>query len=430
MTDFSAWPVIAEDIQILRELFIHKRELAQRSSMAMRKKLWTQHASLDSRRPMILAETGGVLDELVPTSGLRCQAPWARQMERELRELIFRCEAVGDDYVVEPRIEFGWEIMLGDFGVQTELVRGDNQGKLGSYHWDPPIQDLDREFDRLHFRELSVDREKTQARKEFLEEQFGDILPVELRASYWWTSGLTWTAINLVGLQPLMMLLYDNPAGLHRLMAFLRDDFLHQLDWFEGEGLLTLNNQNDYVGSGSIGYTSELPVGVKPAGAPVLASDLWGLSESQETVGVSPRMFEEFIFPYQLPVIQRFGLSYYGCCEPVHNRFHIIQRIPNLRRVSVSPWCDQERIADMMAGRYIFCRKPNPTLISTAVFDEEAIRADLRSTLHATGGAPVELVMKDVHTLHDEPNRLGRWVALAREVCREFGYKDEAAELD
>jgi hypothetical protein len=233
---------------------------------------------------------------------------------------------------------------------------------------------------------------------------------------------LTWEAINLIGLEPLMMAMYDHPQALHRLMTFLRDDFLHRLDWFEQEGLLTLNNKNDYVGSGSEGYTSELPAPGWQPGQPARVCDLWGLSESQETVGVSPKMFEEFIFPYQLPVISRYGLSYYGCCEPVDKRIKLIKRIPNLRRVSVSPWSNQEVMADELGQEFIFCRKPNPTLISTEMFDVEAIRADLRSTLRIAGKCPLELVMKDVHTLNNRPERLGRWVALAREACAEAGF--------
>jgi hypothetical protein len=151
----------------------------------------------------------------------------------------------------------------------------------------------------------------------------------------------------------------------------------------------------------------------------VRVRDLWGLSESQETVGISPRMFGEFIFPYQLPIISRFGLSYYGCCEPVHNRWHIIRQIPNLRRVSVSPWCDEAFVADAVGDEVIYCRKPNPAIISTGHFDEGAIREDVRATLRAARGCTVEFAMKDVHTLSDEPLRLGRWVALAREVIDE-----------
>ena len=295
MTDHRL--VIDDDIHILRELYKRKREIAHDPVMAERKRLWLRHAALDGERPMLLAETGGVLDELVPLSTLRCEAPWAREMERGLREVIFRHEHVGDDYVVEPWIQYGWDVTIGDYGVEAELVRGANEGKLGSYTWDPPIKDLDRDLDKLHFRELSVDRERTAAWGDFLETHFGDILPVRLRSGYWWTAGLTWSAINLIGLEGLMMSMYDNPQGLHRLMAFLRDDFMAMLDWFEAEGLLSLNNENDYVGSGTQGWTAELPQPDAAEDGPVRVKDIWGLSESQETVGISPKMFEEFIFP-------------------------------------------------------------------------------------------------------------------------------------
>ena len=418
----SAAPAAA-DVQVLRALFKRKREIAADPIMDERRRLWRLHASLQGQRPMILAETQGLLDELVPLASLQCRAEWARALERELRELIFRYEHVRDDHVVEPRITYKWFLTTGDLGVKTELERGDNNGHLGSYRWDPPIKDLDRDLDKLHHRSLVVDRDKTAAWRGHLEELFGDILPVQNRGSYWWTTGLTWTAIELIGLQPLMMAMVDNPQGLHRLMAFLRDDLMQLLDRFEDERVLSLNNEDDYVGSGSIGYTDELPgradVLAQEGESAVCVHDLWGLSESQETVGVSPQMFEEFVFPYQEPIIRRFGLSYYGCCEPLHGRIQIVKRLPNLRRVSVSPWCDQEVMAEALGRDYIYCRKPKPTLISTPVWDEEMIREDVRETLRVAGHCPLEFAMKDVHTLCNQPWRLGRWVDLAREVCAE-----------
>lgn len=421
MTQHTAWKIDPDDIRILRGLLKRQRAIAADPIMAERRRLWTEHASLRSRRPMILAETCGVLDECVPISTLRCREPWARGMERGLRELIFRCESVGDDFVVEPRIRYGWFIETGDFGVRVEHRRGENDGKLGSYKVDPPIKDLDRDLDRLHFRSLRVDREQTAAWAALLEEHFGDILPPVNRGWYWWTTGLTITVIDLIGMEQMLVAMVENPAGLHRLMAFLRDEMLHYLDWFEREGLLPLNNEDDYVGSGSIGYTRELPAPDWRPGQPVRVADLWGLSESQETVGVSPGMFEEFVFQYQYPIISRFGLSYYGCCEPIDRRIKIIKRLPNLRRLSVSAWCNQEVMAQELGRDYIFCRKPAPSLISTDAWNEDAIRADLRTTVRiaAAAGCPLELVMKDVHTLAGQPWRLGRWVQIAREVCEE-----------
>jgi hypothetical protein len=142
---------------------------------------------------------------------------------------------------------------------------------------------------------------------------------------------------------------------------------------------------------------------------------MWGFSESQETVGVSPQMFAEFVFPYQLPILERFGLNCYGCCEPLDKRWHIVQQIPNLRRVSVSPWADLARMAEMLGDRYIYSMKPRPTDLAMDGFDEDRIRAELREALRVTRDCRVEVIMKDNHTIRNDPRRVIRWVQIARE---------------
>ncbi len=82
--------------------------------------------------------------------------------------------------------------------------------------------------------------------------------------------------------------------------------------------------------------------------------DMWGFGESQETTQVSPSMFEEFIFPYQLPILERFGLNCYGCCEPLNKRWYLIKKIPRLRRVSISPWADLHDMAEKLGSNYIY----------------------------------------------------------------------------
>lgn len=79
-------------------------------------------------------------------------------------------------------------------------------------------------------------------------------------------------------------------------------------------------------------------------------------------------------------------------------------------------------MADALGCDFVFSRKPNPALISTERFDETAIRADIRRTLEAARGCRLEIIMKDVHTLNNEPARLARWVRIAREEISRYAH--------
>ncbi len=412
------------DLGTLRGLAERKALAAASPLNAERRALWLKHNSLGHSRPMVLAEIGGVMDETVADSALECRDEWARGIERGLRAELYEHEILRDDHVLEPWISCNWKVEATPYVDPSEThvhVPKRDDGKPGARRWDPPLADLSRDFGKLRKREFSVDRPGTLAEKARLESVFGHILPVRIRGVYWWTFGMTWTVIDLIGLENLMLFMYDDPDGLHRLMRFLRDDHAAFASWLEREGLLTLNNQSDYIGSGSRGHAGELPApGFCPSGdsapfGPARTRDLWLLLESQETVGVGPEQFETFIFPYQLDLARRFGLVYYGCCEPVHSRWHVLSKIPNLRSVSVSPWADEERMAEALAGRCVYSRKPNPAQVSTGIFDEDAVRADIRRTFDVARECDIEIVMKDVHTLDGHPERLARWVQMARE---------------
>jgi len=81
----------------------------------------------------------------------------------------------------------------------------------------------------------------------------------------------------------------------------------------------------------------------------------------------------------------------------------------------VSPWADEEMMARELGDRYVYSRKPAPSQISTSVFDEPAIRLDVRRTFDVARDCRIEIIMKDVHTLANQPERLPRWVRIARE---------------
>ena len=64
----------------------------------------------------------------------------------------------------------------------------------------------------------------------------------------------------------------------------------------------------------------------------VRASDLWGCGTAQIFSAVSPAMHQEFDLASTLQWMKRFGLNYYGCCEPLDKKIEILRNIPNLRK--------------------------------------------------------------------------------------------------
>jgi hypothetical protein len=197
-------------------------------------------------------------------------------------------------------------------------------------------------------------------------------------------------------------------------MAFLRDAILSKIEFLESNKLLSLNNDGTYVGSGGFGWTDELP----PNGFDnnhVKLMDMWGFGESQETVGIAPEQFNEFILPYQLPILEKFGLNCYGCCEPLDTRWAYVSKIPRLRRVSVSPWANINTMSEYLGKNYIYSRKPSPTDLAVKNPDWDKIRKELREFFAITRDNNVEIIMKDNHTLGKNPDNAVKWVEIARE---------------
>lgn len=411
------WDMRDEDVAHLRGLAARLREIADGPVNKERLRQWYLHGDNKAGRPLLLTETDGGLHMVLPDFQPTCQAPWAQGQEWGLMSQLMHYEVIGDDFPIEPYVNVPWSITQSDFGVKSKYTHPETNGTRGAYHIDPMLEDLGAEFDRLQPRTFSVDREATLRGKAMLEQVYDGILGVRIRTNPWWTLGLTQTAITIIGLENLMLYMYDEPEPLHRLMAFLRDDRLAFIAWLERENLLCLNNENDYVGSGSMGYCHWLPQADWHPGQPVRTGDMWTLIESQETVGVGPELYGEFIYPYENAIAEHFGAVYYGCCEPVHTRWEVLRHMANLKRVSISPWCNEEFMAEAMGNQFGYSRKPNPSLISTETFDEETIRADIRHTLDVTKrhNCNVEFAMKDVHTLNGESDRLTRWVKIARE---------------
>jgi len=411
------------DIARLQELARRKQAAANSATNQEKIQAWLAHDAGENDRIMILGELIGLAGEAhpVPPSVCTCSSPWARSVERGLLGDLYAVETYCDDRPISACTNVRWQIDGGHYGVVIPEHDASAGGQMGSKAWDPVLIDLDTDLEKLKHRTFSVDREATKAAVDRINDVMGEWLPARIRGLPFWSLGMTDTVMQLMGMEDYMLAMYDNPEGLHSLMRFMCDDYLTLIDWLEQENLIPLNNADDYVGSGSVGYTQTLPEPGRADDQAWTLRDCWLLLESQETVGISPDLFAEFVLPYQRELAERCGRLYYGCCEPLHERWEHVKTLPNLARASVSPWADQAVMAERLGRDYVYSRKPNPTLVSTATFDEEAIRADLRNTLAIAGDLRLEIIMKDVHTLNGDSDRMRRWVQIARGEVARYG---------
>lgn len=416
--------VSGEERAYLRELARRQAGYASSPEMAERKRMWYDlNDGRSGTRPPVVIETWTFDRDFLPAAVFRCSSPAGRSVEYQLLRNIRNHELINDDKVMPDTFDIGWFTAIDEFGIKIEReVRQDVQGFEAGFRWDHLIKDLERDFHLLRPTTCRVDREGTAAWKSFLDDLLGDILPVRLRTGTFGATMLTHRAIVLMGMEAFFIAMHEAPAAVHRLMAYLRDNALSVMRWAEAEGLLRANSGNQESFGSSYNFTTKLPA-PGDGDEPVRLCDMWGCANSQESIGISPAMYNEFCFPYYRAVCEPVGLLYYGCCEPAHPFWKDISRLPRLKKVSVPKWCDQRFVAEALAGSgVILSRKPDPNLLGVNPgLDEEAWSAHIRETLQAARGTSLEFIVRDVYTVHGDLGKPCRAVELARrEIARHW----------
>jgi hypothetical protein len=409
-----------EERDYLRSLARRQKEIASLPVMEHRKKMWTaMNDGVPGARPPFAIESGTFDRDFMPASIFRCASPYGRRLEGQFLRAIRHHEILNDDHVCPDTLDMGYHVHVDEYGIEikTHHVK-DAQGIETGYHFDCPIEDLAEGFAMVKPSTFHVDREGTRAEQAFLNETFGDILPVTLRSGTYGRNCLTQRLMRLISMENFFMAFYDAPDQVHGILGLLRDNARRLSLWAEAEGLLVLNNGNQTSCGTCYNFTTLLPK--SNGGGATRLSDMWSVMDSQETVGVSPELFHEFIFPYYRDLAELFGLVYWGCCEPVDPIWEkSLSKLPNLKAVSISRWADQAFMARALDGKgIVYSRKPNPNLLGVDVaLNEAAWRAELRSTLDALKGrnVPLEFVVRDVYTMHGNLGKARRAVELARE---------------
>lgn len=415
-------PIPEKDKTILRRLAEKVAKIAALPIQTEKAEMWRRLNGLERVKPMIWVNEipwheMDVNDELK----IQTSDPFCRGLEGQLRRIIYQWEHMRGDMVVEEKIYSSLAIRDTGLGIgeDVDIVKTDERSGIVSRTFHPQIQE-EKDIEKIKMPEITHDVEASEHNYQRVVDIFDDIIPVEKRGvpGRWfapWDELIRWW-----GVQEAMMDLVLRPELVHKAVDRLVSAHLHRLDQWEELNLLSLNSSNVRIGSGGFGYSDELPPNdFNPAY--VRAIDIWGCATAQIFSEVSPEMHEEFALQYERRWLERFGLTYYGCCEPLDIKMQMLKSVPNLRKVSMSTWINIDRAVEEVGDSYVFSYKPNPDIFARDVWNPELARKNLQEVLEKTQDCVVEIIMKDISTVCYEPQRLWEWVSIAEEMCDMVG---------
>ena len=421
-TDATAYAAISQaDRDVLRRLAEQQAEIAALPVQREKAELWTKLNGLEPTRPLVWINEVcwhqmNVENELTPQT----TDPWAQGVEMGLRRLLYQWRHMPGDMVVNDYLSSPLTIHSTGFGLEedVDIVRTDAASSIVSRHFHPQIVEPE-DIEKIKMPRVTHDEAASEANYQRMVDIFGDIIQVRKvgQKRIWfapWDELIRWW-----GVQEAMMDLVLRPQMVNDIVSHLVDANLCELDQWEALNLLSRNDDNTRVGSGAYGYVDELP-GDDYDPSYVRPHNMWGNATPQIFSEVSPKMHWEFALQHEMRYLERWGLTYYGCCEPLERKMDILRRVPNLRKISMSPWVDVAKGAAELGTDYVYSHKASPSVLAEDNWRPGLARRQLQEALEKAQGCRIEIIMKDISTVRYEPQRLWEWEKMAMELAEEF----------
>lgn len=404
------------DLNIIRALAAQTAEIAALPVQEEKRRLWRRLNALQPERPMVMIDQVcwnemEIGDELT----IQCSDADCRYYEEILRRQLFQWRHFPVDMVVEPFILAPMAVTSSGFGIQVdeEIAVLDPQNSVVGHRYLNQFKTLEDVY-KVQIPQVTHDAGETDRRMEVAHQLFDGLLEVRKWGMDPYLS--LWDPISTwMGVENALYAIIDQPDMMHALVGRMTDGYLSLLDQLEDQGLLC-GPQSLIHCTGA--WTDELPAPGYDPRKP-RTQDVWMFGLAQMFSTVSPRMFKEYEVDYASRICERFGLVYYGCCDPLDGKMKQVRMIPNVRKVSMSPWANQERGAAEIHGDFVFSRKPNPALLAFDGFEPDTVRADLQATadICARYACPLEMILKDISTVRYQPQRLFDWAQIAMQVA-------------
>ncbi|ONI44222.1 hypothetical protein AN641_01230 [Candidatus Epulonipiscioides gigas] len=399
----------------LRDLAKETYEYATSDIMNARRVTWTLHNDLKSNGKPLIYIRYIPFHEIFPIKNLKCTQPNLRQLEKEFLLNRYRM-TLPDDYIIEPYITLDATINISNhsiWGIPCNMTHRKTYGEAQGY--TPSILELE-DAEKMVVTDYSVNEQATLEKYEQLYDILKDSIPIVIsRKTPFadpWNADISTLLAKMRGLEQLMWDMYDNPEWLHKIISFMQKAILCQLDLTEqNKGYSSIDTINQ-----AMPYSDELvkPNVIQPVNS---MKDLWIFMASQEFTGVGPDMFKEFMFDYQKPIIERFGLASYGCCEDMTQKIGIVKELKNLRRIAITPFSNARKCAEQIGKNYVTSWRPNPSSAVATGVNEDFVRKDLQEhfKIFKENNCNFDITLKDAHTMGPDNQGIFKWTTIVRE---------------
>ncbi len=406
---------------VLRRLASRYMEYANLPTQKEKIELWRSLNRGEMERPMVCMDQ--LPFEEIISEEISCiiNDPFWRSVEQELRYSIYKWENFTVDMVLQPFVAIPKVITHPNYGVlAVREYRETNVSNTKSQHYTPVITCFN-DVSKIKDNHISYDKSLSLQQFEVAKEIFGDIAPVVQKGigDGGFYLGFWDYLSERIGIEESYIALYEDPDFVHAAMQRMIDATVVCIE--EANQMKLFDDLSNLCHCSYI-YTDEL-LPSQSIGKGSVSQNCWAFGLAQIFTGVSPDMFKEFEFDYLEKVAPYFGMIYYGCCDKMDNKLDIIKRLPNLKKVSCSPWSNKKNFAENIGTEIVMSYKPNPAFLATASIDEEQIRSDILSTceLAKANNVNLEFILKDVSTVCGDPTRLSRWADIVMDVvCNKF----------
>ena len=407
--------ISAEDKQVLREIALKYMSYATLPVQEETKKLWIAHNARKGVKPMVLIDQMP-WNELDVDGFLVCkvQDPYWRNVEWNLRMEIYKWEHLPVDMVLNPYILFPRPVGNTGYGIeiQKHTIATDITNSVVAYEFTNQFEEME-DVEKIKTPVITKHEDTEREIMACASEIFDGIAECRWQ-SFVLHVGLWDFITQWMGVENCYIELMDRPELMHAIMSRLTDATISMIEQINKLGLYDIDTNLCHC---SHTFTNELPGPDCDRSHPT-SHDGWGFGLAQLFTSVSPAITDEFEVPYMQKIFPYFGAVYYGCCDRLDDRLDIVDKMPNIRKISCSPWSDRDHFAAVLKkDKYIMSNKPNPALLAADTFDEDVIREDLRHTIRAAkeNGVTLEMIQKDISTVKYQPQRLWRWAEIAKE---------------